>query len=344
VLHQDDFAPVFHTLSGTFMTESSLSIGVDLGATKIAAILASSSGKTLAVRQTPTLPQRGVQAVLDDIGALIEALAAEASAQPEPLVGIGIGSPGLCDPINGVVYNAVNLSWVEVQLAAEVSRRLQNRWPVWIQKDANASALGEYYFGAARGCSDFVCLTVGSGLGGGIMANGALITGENWNAAEVGHISLDPLNGRLCACGLRGCAETVASGPGLSAVAMRLVQEGKLRSSFGLSECTPARILAAAQQNEELALAALEQVGAWLGIVASACLALLNPGRLIIGGGLGIAAFDFIIPSARAEIQRRVLPASYQRLEILPSRLESSAMGAASAVWYALSVNSKERR
>lgn len=321
------------------MMKSSLSIGVDLGATKIAAVLASATGEALSARQAPTAPQRGPDAVMDDIAALVNELAAEARALGDPLAGVGIGSPGMCDPAGGVVYNAVNLGWTEVHLAEKVAARLPGGWPVWVQKDANASALGEYYWGAAQGCRDFVMLMVGSGLGAGIMSGGVLVTGANCNPSEVGHLAIDPDNGRLCVCGQRGCAETVVSGPGLTALVEQMRGERCYDSPLNAGKLTPAGVLEAAARGDRLALSALDEAGCWLGIVAAACLALLNPARLIIGGGLGLAAFDYLTLPMRAEIERRVLPASYRALQILPSRLQSSALGAASMVWYALGVN-----
>lgn len=325
------------------ITESmkpSLAIGVDLGATKIAAVLASERGQALATRHTPTDPQRGTEPVMDDITHLIRELVMESASLGIPLLGVGIGSPGRCDSANGVVYNAVNLAWAEVPVVREVGARLDGKLPVWLQKDANASALGEYYFGAARGCRDFAMLTVGSGLGGGVMAGGLLVTGDQWNAAEIGHLSLDPDHGRLCACGQRGCAETVASGPGLAAVAHGLRDDHCYDSPLVEGDITPARVLEAAAAGDRMALHALEEVGSWLGIAAATALCWFNPGRLIIGGGLGLAAFDYLLPAMRAEIEQRVLAASYRGLEILPSQLESSALGAASAVWYNLGVHS----
>lgn len=308
----------------------SYAIGIDLGATKIAAALVDRSGSTLASRQALTLAAEGVAPVLDRIASLAASLAALA---PAPVLGVGIGAPGQVDSRQGVTRNAVNLGWGEVYLAEEISSRLAGM-PVWIQKDANLSALGEYYFGAAQGCEDFVFLGVGSGLGGGIFVNGSLVAGAAWNAAEVGHLSLDPAGWR-CACGNLGCAETVVSGPGLVRSVADLGSRAETRSPLlDQAELTPAEVLSAARQGDPLALQALERVGGWLGVVAAACVALLNPARLVIGGGLGIAAFDFLHPALQEELRRRTLPGSRASLQILPSQVESSAVGAACLVWY----------
>lgn len=304
-------------------------IGIDVGATKIAAALVNRAGEVLEARQQPTNPERGPAAVLDDIAALIRQLWSAASA---PVAGVGIGTPGQVNGDTGIVRNAVNLGWKEVPLVAAIRARLQAEIPIWIQKDANAAALGEYVFGAARDQDDFVYLGVGSGLGGGIVAGGRLVTGAGWNAAEVGHLVLEPA-GRRCACGLQGCAETVVSGPGLLHLVHHYREAG--RHATGLpSTATNEQILVAAAAGDDLALAALARVGSWLGEIMAACVALLNPGLIIVGGGLGLAAFPWLVPAARAELARRVLPNSLHSLVIEPSQVESSAVGAASLVWY----------
>ena len=306
-------------------------IGVDVGATKIAAALVAADGRVHQARQIPTAAERGAPAVLHDIATLIEALRAQA---PVPPLGVGVGTPGRVDSDAGIVYNAVNLSWHEVHLVAELRALLPVALPVWVQKDTNASALGEYYFGAARGHQDFVYLSLGSGLGAGVLAGGTLITGANWNAAELGHLSLDP-DGLPCACGNHGCAETIISGPGLLALARRYLAEARYPTRLpAAGDLTNEAILTAARAGDKLAQAALAEVGRNLGIVMAACVAILNPAAIVIGGGLGLAAFDFLVPPARAALQRRTLPASTRHLQILPSRLPSSAVGAASLVWY----------
>ena len=309
-------------------------IGIDLGATKIAAALVTGDGQVLAARQAPTAPLDGPAAVLDRIAALANELCAEAAAYPHNLLGIGLGSPGRVDALAGVVYNAVNLGWQSVPVVAELRSRLARPLPVWIQKDVNTSAVGEYVFGAAKDCPDFLFLSIGTGLGGGLMAGGRLITGANWNATELGHISFDPLDGRECVCGLRGCAETLVSGPGLAALFKRLRTESAARTALAEENPESGAILQAARAGDDLARLALIEMGRSLGQVIAFCAAVTNPSLVVIGGGLGLAAFDLILPSARMELQARVLKASHIDLRILPSRQPSSAVGAASLAWY----------
>jgi glucokinase len=313
-------------------SQEQFAIGIDIGATKIASVLLSETGEILKSAQVLTLAEEGLQAVFDRVAEEIRELAQQS---PGTLAGIGIGSPGKVDSERGKVYNAVNLGWTEVDLVEEIGGRLPQNLPIWIQKDANLSALGEYYFGACQALTDFVYLGIGSGLGAGIVSSGHLITGGDWYAADVGHLSIDP-DGPLCVCGGRGCAETIASGPGLVRVAQQMLASppGNSLLSDG-ADLTPSDVLAAAFQGDALALKALAEVGRVLGLIMSACTAILNPSRYVVGGGLGLAGYHLIVPSAQHELLRRTIPESRALLEIVPSRVESPAVGAACLVWYA---------
>jgi len=312
-------------------------IGIDIGATKIASVLLSETGEVIKSSQVPTLAHEGAPAVFDTVADQILGLIEQS---PGLVAGVGIGSPGKVDSDQGKVYNAVNLGWAEVNLVEEIAGRmdrLMNTIPVWIQKDANLSALGEYYFGACQDCADFVYLGIGSGLGAGIISDSHLITGSDWYAADVGHLSVDP-DGPRCVCGGRGCAETVASGPGLVRVTRQLLTNSSTSIMLSNSaELTPTDVLNAARKGDILALNAFVEVGRVLGIIMSACTAILNPSRYVVGGGLGLAGFDLILPRARQELMRRTIPESHAVLDILPSQVESPAIGAASLVWYSLS-------
>src|SRR5215208_6360272 len=156
-------------------------IGIDLGATKIASVLLSQQGEVIDSSQVLTLAQEGPQAVFDKVAGQILDLARQ---KPGAVVGVGIGSPGKVDSSRGIVYDAVNLGWKEVNLDEEITNRTGKNLPIWIQKDTNLNALGEYYFGACQTCPDFVYVGVGSGLGAGIISNGHLVTGSDWYAAD----------------------------------------------------------------------------------------------------------------------------------------------------------------
>ncbi len=315
-------------------TIENFAIGIDIGATKIASVLLSERGELVDSSQMLTLAHEGPEFVFDKVADQILDLARQ---KPGAIVGVGIGSPGKVDSSYGMVYDAVNLGWKEAHLVEEISKRIGADLPAWIQKDTNLNALGEYYFGACQGCDDFIYIGLGSGLGAGIISNGHLIIGSDWYAADVGHLSVDP-EGPLCVCGGHGCVELVASGPGLVRVTRQMLVNPSAKSILtDQVELTPADVLAAADNGDTLALEALREVGRILGIVMSACTVILNPSRFVIGGGLGLAGFDFIVPAVREEMSRRTLPNHRGQMDIVPSRVESSAIGAACLVWYARS-------
>lgn len=309
--------------------KTTYAVGVDIGGTKIATALVSSEGDVIADSQVPTAPQRGFQVVAEEIGAEVNRLIARS---PGTVKGVGMGVPGWVVPEKGTVYDAVNLGWKEAPLVQAVQKNLSAPLPVQLMKDADASLLGEYHFGAARGCRDFVYLCVGSGLGGAIMANGHPLIGINNSAAGVGHVFLYP-EGRICTCGRRGCAETVVSGPGLVTEMRQILAEAGNHSSRKAENVTPAAIVTAALAGDTLARQALSRLACGLGRVMALCVSVLNPALVVLGGGFALAAFDIIVPEAEAEMKQHALLQTFQNLHIVRSGLKSSAIGAASIFW-----------
>jgi glucokinase len=217
------------------------------------------------------------------------------------------------------------------QATAAIARHSGHTLPIWVENDANSQAVGEFVFGAGRGIDSFALVAIGTGLGGGIIANRQLLAGATYTAAEMGHLSLDPDGGRLCACGLHGCVETVVSGPGLVKTANELMAHHQ--QSMPSGEFQAEDVVAAARRGDALALQAMAMTARWLGIALAAYTTLLNPAAIIIGGGLGLSAFDLLVPSARQELARRALLQSHEQLQIIPAQVMSSAVGAAALVW-----------
>jgi glucokinase len=327
--------PVFIGEQVSKSAESTM-IGIDVGATKIAVVLVTTSGRVLAAKRENTLSDQGAERVIMKITGLTNELIQISNGirdhSPSDLLGIGIGIPGQVNITTGVVRQAVNLGWDEVPLVSQIQKGLVQEVPIAIDTDANASTLGEFYFGVARGCGDFVFLSIGSGLGAGLFVNGSLVTGTSWKAAELGHISLDTA-GLPCKCGLRGCAETIVSGPGLLYLVEILLKEKQLKSQLSrVITLTPADVISAARRGDPLALNAFSEMGRCLGIVIAICASVTNPGKVIIGGGLGIACFDLLLCPVEEEISRRLLPSLYSHMKIVPSQLRNSAIGAACLV------------
>ena len=313
------------------MKTQQLAIGVDVGATKIAAVLADNSGYTLLRMNRPTQPERGAIAVIHAIGDIIQEML---SRSPRPVTGIGIDTPGQVNPIDGIVRGATNLGWDEVSLVEELQGYLNIQMPIYVIRDAYAELLGEAYLGNGQGIKDLVYLGLGSGLGGGAMSNGHLITGATLNASEIGHLSLDR-NGRLCKCGLYGCAETVVSGNGIVETTQQWMQNQSWQTILpDASDLTAADIIHAAKRNDDLATAVINKAAQWLGQIIATYAIILNPSRVIIGGGFGKAAFSLLIPNAKEELKRTALDMNCQELQILPSTITSSALGASCLVWH----------
>lgn len=299
-------------------------IGVDIGGTKIAFARVDSHGQVISSHQIPTDPSAGVDSLLERLAAGIEQ-----AAEGHAIIGVGIGCPGHVDEES--VRDAANLGWSSVPLRAEVKRRLSSDWPVWIRNDGDANALGEMLYGAAQGCGDILYVAIGTGLGAGIIVNGELVAGTNAYAAEIGHVSFDS-TARLCNCGLRGCPEIYVSGVGLLA---GLREHAPNYPDSPLIEAmTTAAALAAAKTGDPLALTVLAESREWLLRVLAVHAAMLNPEKIVIGGGLGHAAREYFITGIQEALKTRLLPATWEKLTVIEAQLPSSAVGAAALVWH----------
>lgn len=306
-----------------------IAIGVDLGGTKIAFAAVDREGNILAAHTEPTLAQEGVDAVIGRIATGIERVSDGFS-----VAGIGIGAPG--PVVNGVTLNAVNLGWRGVPLVDLTRARIALDVPIWAHNDVNAGTVAELIFGAARGATDFVYLAIGTGLGGGAVADGRLINGALGFAMEVGHMSVDP-RGRACNCGNHGCVEMYCSGKGLLAGAQAHLPD--YPQSPLAADLNTRAILEAARAGDPLALRVIDEAAAALGTTMAWCVMVLNPALIVIGGGLGIAAYDLLTARAQAAMNARLIPDLAPLIQIAPSRIESSALGAAALVWHELAVN-----
>jgi glucokinase len=312
------------------MTRHEYTVGVDIGATKIASVLVDKNGNILANDYRMTDPTAGEDGTFERIVTGIM----NVTGGHYEISGIGIDVPGVVDPVLGTVENAVNLGWEKVTLREEIQKRIPKPIPIYMERDTYAQTLGEYYFGTARNVTDYVYLGIGSGLGAGALVNGSLLQGSKRAALEIGHLGLTGLT-LTCGCGRIGCAETLLSGPGMVKTYLSNTWQPDLplndSTSTGLSA---QEILARAQSGDARAMLLVDEFGRYLGELISDLLMILNPSLVVIGGGLGASAFDQISSSMHAEIVRRSMPDNYRNLRIEKSTLRSSALGAASLVWY----------
>jgi glucokinase len=309
-----------------------LAIGVDLGATKIATALVTAKGEVVASNSIATNKDHGPGSALARIAHEVKTLCRRTEGD---ILGVGIGVPGLVKPAEGILVYSTNLAWSFVHVVEGIAAKLDPVPRIWLQADSNACLLGEHFFGAARGCGDFLYASIGSGLGAALMCGGKLVTGAANMAGFLGLYSLDP-EGRPDPSGLRGNTEAMISGRGLVTLTRELLAGPTHSTGMRDSESlTPEYVLQAARDGDDLATAAFAEMGRCLGQVWSAAIALVNPAMIVLSGGIGLAAFDLIVPAARMELEARLSPVSYVELEIVPSRLASSAVGAACLVFEA---------
>ncbi len=270
-----------------------LAVGVDIGGTKIAAGLVSESGEILRQSHEPT-PDDSTK-----IPSLVADLAERVSAGHE-VVGIGIGAAGFISADRGTVRFAPNIDWVEEPLAEHV-RALVNL-PVVVENDANAAAWGEFRFGAGKDTDDLLLLTIGTGVGGGIIHHGQLFRGGFGIAAEVGHLRIVP-NGIACGCGQHGCFEQYASGRALVREAAERVANGDAGSKAlaalaggDPSHVTGPAITKLAQDGDPLSVELLNALGTWIGEGLGILASILDPQVMAIGGGVADAGELLLAP------------------------------------------------
>ncbi len=312
------------------MADAGQALGIDVGGTKIETLRVARDGTVLDRTRVPT-PAEDPEAT---IGAMIDA--AKGLLDPE-VVAVGVGAAGLVDASTGVLRFAPNLAWRELPIAARMSDALG--LPCQVDNDANVAAWGEYRFGAGRGYRHMLLVTVGTGIGGGVVAGRRLFRGAHGFAAEIGHIIVEP-NGPLCGCGNRGCWEQVASGQAIG----RLGREAAIEHPMSLiaelagkdaAAVTGETVTMAANQGDDVAIRILAQVGHRLGEGIAGLVNVLDPQVVVVGGG-AIVAGDLLLDPARESFFGSVEgPEHRPAVPIVPAQLENDA-GAVGAAALAL--------
>lgn len=271
-----------------------LACGIDVGGTKIAGAVVDASGTVVAEHRVVS-PATDAEAVEDAIARLVKDLAAD-----HDITAVGIGAAGYVDAARRVVMFAPNIAWRDEDLAHEIQARVD--LPVVVENDANAAAWGEFAFGAAADVDDMLMVTVGTGVGGGIVSGGALFRGGYGAAAEIGHLRVVP-GGRLCGCGNLGCLEQYGSGSALVRETRALAQTPEAAALLARVGGDPAAIdgpaiTAAAAEGDPFAIAQVAELGRWLGEAIASLAAVLDPGVIVIGGGVSEAG-DLLLDPIR---------------------------------------------
>lgn len=304
------------------MADSTAVIGLDVGGTKILGILVDRAGTLIARRRVATPTAAGGPAVLHAAVDVAQRLAADALAKVQ-LVAVGMGTGGQIDQASGSVGSATALlpGWAGLPLRNHLAEALGV--PATVLGDAQAAGLGEMWLGAARGARHFVCLTIGTGVGGGVFVDGRMVTGSTGSAGEAGHIRV-ALDGPVCSCGGHGCLEALISGPAIARQYHELT--GKSLS--------PEVVLASAESGDPAAIAVTRRVEIALATGLMSVINLLNPELIVVGGGVMTSATG-LLKAAAEQALAGALPHPAKNCRIVPALLggEAGAFGAARAAW-----------
>jgi glucokinase-like ROK family protein len=310
-------------------------VGIELGVDFISLVVTDFVANVLWRQRLKSDPSDGQKTILERAYGMTETALREGSQGGLRPLGIGLGVPGLVDLRQGELKIAPNLGWMDLPLCQLWSQRFN--LPVFVENDAKAAALGEYYFGAARGLSDFIFLLAGVGLGAGILIDGKLLRGSHGYSSEVGHMILDP-DGELCGCGKRGCWETLVGPRAVVRRFRKTLREGQPSTLLHAAENAPESITFeavanAALQGDPAALTAMREVGSSLGFGIANLVNIFNPQMVVLGGELNYAS-DILLPVVEKVVVSNAMTLPGQDVKIAASAhgRDACVMGAATLV------------
>ena len=315
--------------------ESACVIGADVGATKIAVGAVDRAGSIILRRQSASPSSDGKRMVADVIDLIVGAIES-ARGEGFEVAACGIGAAAFVLHAEGLLLSAPNISWRDVPLQRLTTEA--TGLPSFLDNDANAAAAGEHLAGVCAGVDDFVYLTLGTGIGGGIFVDGRLYRGHKGTAAELGHMTLDP-NGPMCACGRRGCLEAMASGTALQREAAAIVRKDK--GSMLLELCggkanaiTGEMVSEAAESGDPAALEAFRRVGYSLGLAVVNLIHAFDPQKVVLGGGMSRSG-HFLLDEVSRAVAEHGLPELTAGVEVVLSGLGADAgiVGGGAIAW-----------
>jgi glucokinase len=310
----------------------SAAIKSSTGTTKLAFI--TNEGEIVDKWEIPTDNTNEGKNITINIAKAIDEKLKEHGQTKDNLIGIGMGAPGPVNYEKGIVLNVVNLGWPNNYPLKE-SLETATSLPAAIENDANSAALGEMWMGAGNGARDLVCVTLGTGVGGGVIAGGSVVQGINGAAGEIGHITAIPSGGAPCNCGKTGCLETVASATGIVRLARMELAKG-LESELSAKNAENGTITAkdvfdAARSNDELAQSVLNDVSFHLGFVLASIANTLNPEKIVLGGGVSKAG-DILLNQVQSNFEKYAFSAVRDSTKLALATLGNDA-GVLGAAW-----------
>jgi len=316
--------------------EGKIVIGLDLGGTNVVAVIVDENGSVINHCDFPTEGQKGPEYVIGNMAKKTEALVKKTGYTLKDIWRVGIGSPGPMDSKKGIIMGAVNLpGWTRVELKKKLEENLGIN--TGVDNDANCAVYGEAWIGAAKGAKNVVGFTLGTGVGGGIVVDGRLVRGANYNAAEIGHTTVHP-NGRLCKCGVKGCLEQYASASAIANSARERIRLGA-RSMMtemvkgDISRITSKTVYEAMVNKDKTAAETWDEFIEYLSIGVANAIQTLNPEVVVIAGGV-INAGDRLFRPLREAVRKRTFALTFGAARILPAKLGglAGAIGAAGIV------------
>ena len=316
-----------------------LIIGVDLGGTNIKGALLDAQGNIIAKEQTATQANAGPETVAGRMSEMIASLEGLAVSKGTDLLGIGIGVPGQPDSHLGTVVYAPSLRWRNIPLVEYLRRA--TALPIFLENDANLAALGEQWRGAGRGSVNMVMITIGTGIGGGLILNGRLYSGITGTAGEIGHTIIDP-NGPICSCGRRGCLETMTSATAMVRMAKEAIDLGEATELSRPENLDARDIIMAAQAGDKIADQIVKTSAYYLGLGLGNVINVFNPDAIVIGGGVSRAG-EILFAPLRAYTRACSLESAAEAVKLVPAELgnDAGSIGAAALVLQKTAVKTK---
>jgi glucokinase len=311
----------------------SLTIAIDIGGTHIRAA-AYEPDSTVPVSQTRTTSLAKTPGVFDRLVQAVESV-----WQKDQVNGIGMASPGPLDPYTGTILDTPNIpQWENFPVGPKLSEHFGV--PVFLDNDANMAALGEWQYGAGKGHTDLVYITISTGIGGGVISNNNLLQGYRGMGAELGHMLIDP-NGPLCGCGHHGHIESFSSGPAIARFVNEQLEAGQKSTLHADPNLTPAQIADAALTGDALAISAFERAGRYLGMAVANYLAIFDPSILIFGGGVSQVGDLLFMPLEKSLREHVFHPHYLDDLTITKAALGDDAGLLGALAWARLAMSGK---
>lgn len=315
-------------------------IGIDLGATNIVTVLSSRDGKIISRSTRKTMGSEGKEKTISQIVKSAKSILKEGEklgVSLKSILGMGVGGPGPINSEEGIMYVAPNIpGWVNTSLVKELGDELN--MPIYLENDANAAALGEWWMGAGKDVDNMVLLTLGTGIGGGIIIDGHVLHGIKYTAGEIGHMVISE-GGLLCGCGNRGCLEAYASAKAVVNRTIAEIKKGKKTMltdivKNDLQKITCKKVFGAARKGDDLSKKIVADTGKYLGIGISNIVNILNPQTVVLSGGMAKAG-NLLFDPIREYVKEHAFTAAVEGVKIVPTQLGPNA-GAIGAVAFVL--------